>query len=70
MEEAMINRMSGMDDRLGELKKRIDRKQRELCRLAEEEEDEETPPRRLGTAMAVNTSQEAGSPWTMPQEIP
>ena len=41
-----------MDDRIEELKERAARKQRELVRLAEVEEDEETPPRGRGSAAA------------------
>ena len=50
--EAMDDRMGDLDNRIEELKKRDARKQRELVRLVEVEDEEETPPRGRGSAAA------------------
>ena len=60
--EALIDWMCEQDDGIEELKERITRKQRELVRMTEVEEEDETPPRSRVTAMAAATPQEAGIP--------
>ena len=59
--EAMIDCMCDQDEGVEELKERIARKQRELARLAEVEEKDETSPRSRVTATATTAPQEAGT---------
>ena len=66
--EALIERMGGQDDRIEALKELIAGQQGELVRLAEVEEEEETPLRSRGTATTAATPQEAGIPGAGQQE--
>ena len=61
-EEALTDWMCDQDDRAEELKGRIERKQRELVRLAEVEEEEETPLRSQEPATAATTPRRPGLP--------
>ena len=61
--------MCDQDDKAEEVKERIVRKQRELVRLAEVEEEEETPPRSQVPATAAATPQEAWVTGAGQQEV-
>ena len=65
----MDDRMGDLDNRIEELKKRDARKQRELVRLVEVEDEEETPPRGLVSSTAIATPQEAGIPGAGPRAV-
>ena len=69
-EEALTDWMCEQDDGVEELMERIARKQSELVRLAEVEEEDETPPRSRVTATAAATPQEAGIPGAGQLEAP
>ena len=68
-QEALIDWSCEQEDGIDDLKKRLERKQRELVRLAEVEEEEETPPRSQESATAAATPQEAGISGAGQQEV-
>ena len=63
-----VRQIGDQDDKVEALKELIAGKQGELARLAEVEEEEDTPPRSRESATAATTPQEAGIPGAGQQE--